>query len=78
MSLLLFYDAPTPPAGIFDDFLAIPSLSKDVGTRDFLSLVQSSPSETTAGLRYVWCKNQNHRALINHFAVAVFITAFLF
>ncbi|KAI0340261.1 FAD-binding domain-containing protein [Trametopsis cervina] len=54
VSLLMFYDAPTPPSGIFDDFLAIPSLDKDVKTRSFLSLVQSSPSNTTSGLRAVF------------------------
>ncbi|KAF5319624.1 hypothetical protein D9619_008814 [Psilocybe cf. subviscida] len=39
----LFYDAPTPPEGIFDDFLAIPATSTDISTRSLLSLVQSSP-----------------------------------
>ncbi|KZV98071.1 FAD-binding domain-containing protein [Exidia glandulosa HHB12029] len=41
--LLLFYDAPTAPAGTFDMFMNIPAFSKDVKTRSFLSLVQSSP-----------------------------------
>jgi len=49
--LLLFYDAPTPPSGIFDAFLAIPYLTKDVSTRSYLSLVQSSPDQL-AGTRY--------------------------
>ncbi|EEB96887.1 hypothetical protein MPER_03893, partial [Moniliophthora perniciosa FA553] len=48
---LLFYDGPNPPAGIFDDFLAIPFLSKDVETRDFLSLVQSSPTSAAGEQR---------------------------
>jgi hypothetical protein len=39
----LFYDAPTPPDGIFDDFLAIPATSTDISTRSLLSLVQSTP-----------------------------------
>lgn len=47
----MFYDDPTPPDGIFDDFLAIPYFSKDVSTRSFVSLVQSAPSNATAGLR---------------------------
>ncbi|KAF4610654.1 hypothetical protein D9613_006785 [Agrocybe pediades] len=54
ISLLLFYDAPTPPAGIFDDFLAIPYFSKDVKTRDFLSLVKASPSDATSGTRGIF------------------------
>lgn len=32
MSELLFYDAPTSPAGIFDHFLVIPSFESDIGT----------------------------------------------
>ncbi|KIJ50387.1 hypothetical protein M422DRAFT_777110 [Sphaerobolus stellatus SS14] len=51
ISQLLFYDGPTPPAGIFDDFLAIPYLTKDVSTRSFLSLVQASPANVTYGER---------------------------
>jgi hypothetical protein len=50
----MFYDGPTPPAGIFDDYLAIPSLTADVSTRSFLSLVQSSPSNATANQRYAF------------------------
>ncbi|KAH0826808.1 hypothetical protein J3R83DRAFT_5232 [Lanmaoa asiatica] len=30
VSEILFYDAPTPPAGIFDEFLAIPSFTRDI------------------------------------------------
>ncbi|RDX52375.1 FAD dependent oxidoreductase [Lentinus brumalis] len=54
VSLLLFYDYPTPPAGIFDDFLAIPHLSKDVSTRTFSDLVQAAPSDATAGTRGIF------------------------
>ncbi|PBK83516.1 FAD-binding domain-containing protein [Armillaria gallica] len=54
VSQILFYDAPTPPDGIFDDFLAIPSISTDVNTRDFLSLVLASPSNLTSGARGVF------------------------
>ncbi|KAI0088401.1 FAD dependent oxidoreductase [Irpex rosettiformis] len=50
-SILLFYDGPSPPAGIFDDFLAIKAFTKDVKTRSFLSLVQSSPSDATSNQR---------------------------
>ncbi|KAG6815177.1 hypothetical protein H0H87_004397 [Tephrocybe sp. NHM501043] len=54
ISLLLFYDGPTPPSGIFDDFLKIVYLTKDVSTRDFLSLVKSSPSDATYGQRGIF------------------------
>ncbi|KAL4079832.1 FAD-binding domain-containing protein [Scleroderma citrinum] len=54
VSELLFYDAPTAPSGIFDQFLAIPALQSDISTRSFLSLVQSSGSNQTAGLRGVF------------------------
>ncbi|KAH9479669.1 putative FAD-linked oxidoreductase [Psilocybe cubensis] len=52
ISQLLFYDGPNPPPGIFDDFLSIPFLTKDVKTRSFKSLVQSSPANATAGTRH--------------------------
>ena len=52
IALLLFYDGPNPPAGTFDDFLAIPYLSSNVKTTDFLSVVQASPSNATSGLRW--------------------------
>ncbi|KAH7904380.1 FAD-binding domain-containing protein [Hygrophoropsis aurantiaca] len=54
VSQLLFYDGPTPPSGIFDDFLDIPYLTKDISTRSFLSLVTSSPSNATAGSRGIF------------------------
>jgi hypothetical protein len=56
LSLFMFYNEPTPPEGLFDDFLAIPALSKDIRTRDFTSLVRSPSVNSTAeplGLRYV-------------------------
>jgi hypothetical protein len=52
----MFYNEPTPPEGLFDDFLAIPALSRDIQTRDFTSLVRSPSVNSTAGplgLRYV-------------------------
>ncbi|KAK7056284.1 hypothetical protein VNI00_002837 [Paramarasmius palmivorus] len=48
---LLFYDGPTPPPGLFDDFLAVSAIDRDIKTRDFLSLVTSSPSNATTGTR---------------------------
>ncbi|KAF7375798.1 FAD-binding PCMH-type domain-containing protein [Mycena sanguinolenta] len=51
ISHVMFYDAPTPPPGIFDAFLAIPHLTEDVSTRSFTSLVQSAPSNATTGAR---------------------------
>ncbi|KAJ7155533.1 FAD dependent oxidoreductase [Mycena crocata] len=47
----LFYDHPTPPAGIFDAFLSIPAVATDIGTRSYLSLVQSANTDLTAGMR---------------------------
>ncbi|KAF8551799.1 FAD-binding domain-containing protein [Imleria badia] len=51
---VLFYDEPTPPAGIFDEFLAIPSLIQDVYTRSYLSFVRSVPQNENAGIRGVF------------------------
>ncbi|THH28909.1 hypothetical protein EUX98_g5291 [Antrodiella citrinella] len=53
-SLLLFYDAPQPPAGMFDDFLQGTVLAKNISTRSFLSLVQAGPSNSAIGQRGVY------------------------
>jgi len=45
----MLYDAPTPPPGIFDEFLAIPNLKADIGTRGMTSLV--SAGNTTGLMR---------------------------
>jgi FAD/FMN-containing dehydrogenase len=49
-SILFFYDGPSPPP-IFDEILSVPTLTADVGTRSFLSLVESSPGDQTKGYR---------------------------
>ncbi|KAF5327622.1 hypothetical protein D9619_004635 [Psilocybe cf. subviscida] len=54
ISQLLFYDAPTPPASIFDDFLAIPYFTRDIKKRSFTSLVQASPANVTTGQRGIF------------------------
>ncbi|KAJ3508178.1 hypothetical protein NLJ89_g5895 [Agrocybe chaxingu] len=54
ISQLLFYDAPTPPPGIFDDFLAIPHFTKNVKTRSFSSLVLAAPANVTYHQRGVF------------------------
>ncbi|KAK0460443.1 FAD dependent oxidoreductase [Desarmillaria tabescens] len=41
LSVLMFYDGPTPPSGIFDDFLALPPLSQDIKSRSFHDLIIS-------------------------------------
>ncbi|KAH9054949.1 hypothetical protein EDB87DRAFT_1644067 [Lactarius vividus] len=38
---VIFYNAPTPTPGIFDDFLAIPTNQSDVKTRSLVDLVNS-------------------------------------
>ncbi|KAI9449852.1 FAD-binding domain-containing protein [Lactarius psammicola] len=38
---IIFYDAPTPAPGIFDDFLAIPTNQSDVKTRPFVDMFSS-------------------------------------
>lgn len=37
----LFYDAPVPPQGLFDDFLAIPTVLKNISTQSFSELIAS-------------------------------------
>ncbi|KAJ2916353.1 hypothetical protein MD484_g4056, partial [Candolleomyces efflorescens] len=50
-SFQLFYDGPNPPAGIFDDFLALHTATTDISTRSLLSLVQSINANETYGER---------------------------
>ncbi|KXN82296.1 Bifunctional solanapyrone synthase [Leucoagaricus sp. SymC.cos] len=54
ISQLLFYDGPTPPPGIFDKFMDVPFFTRDVKTRDLLSLVKSSPANATANQRAIF------------------------
>ncbi|KAH8981553.1 FAD-binding domain-containing protein [Lactarius deliciosus] len=50
---LVFYNAPTPAPGIFDDFLAIPTNQSDVKTRSFVDMFNSlsfvNPPNTVRG-----------------------------
>ncbi|KAF9257696.1 FAD-binding domain-containing protein [Marasmius fiardii PR-910] len=46
----LFYDAPSPAPGIFDAFLNITSVSSDIKTRPYLSMIQSANTDSTAGI----------------------------
>lgn len=41
--LAAFYDAPTPPSGMFDEFLAISHFGT-LETQSFLSLIQAAPT----------------------------------
>ncbi|KAF9244086.1 hypothetical protein BU15DRAFT_59436 [Melanogaster broomeanus] len=48
--VILFYDGPEPPKGLFDDFMGIEAF-QDVGTRSYLSLVQSPRISLFSGRR---------------------------
>lgn len=54
MSSILFYDAPTCPEGMFDEFLSAPHTEEDISTRSYISLIQSLPLNATSGLRSVF------------------------
>ncbi|KZO98683.1 Glucooligosaccharide oxidase [Calocera viscosa TUFC12733] len=45
--VLVFYDAPTPPAGTFDAFLNTPYLLADLSTQAYGDLVRAAPSNIT-------------------------------
>ncbi|KAG8683648.1 hypothetical protein FRC08_014159 [Ceratobasidium sp. 394] len=47
----MFYDGPTPPAGIFERFMTIPHFTSDVSARSLSSLVKASPANATYGTR---------------------------
>ncbi|KAG9078078.1 hypothetical protein FRC06_008547, partial [Ceratobasidium sp. 370] len=51
ISLLMFYDGPNPPVGIFERYTSIPSASSDVSTRTMSSLVRANPANGTYGTR---------------------------
>ncbi|KAH7886140.1 hypothetical protein F5I97DRAFT_1877832 [Phlebopus sp. FC_14] len=53
-SALVFYNAPTPPAGVFDEFLAIPSLVQNVSTLSFPALIKTSMANATYGSRAIF------------------------
>lgn len=65
VTLNLFYDAPEQPEGIFDEFLAITPVSKDVSVRSFLSLIQSTPSDATSGQRYGSLNSAHSTSFVN-------------
>ena len=51
---MFFYDSPTLPAGIFDDFLAIPQRRSDLGTRGMASMATAGNySGLISGHRWV-------------------------
>lgn len=47
----MFYDGPSPPSGTFDDFLNVPSLSRDVKARTFVDFIEATPAGAVNGLR---------------------------
>jgi hypothetical protein len=55
MLLIVFYDAPTPPTGLFDGFLAIPTIQSTVSTTSYSDFVLEfqSPIETGGEQRLV-------------------------
>ncbi|KAG1864797.1 FAD dependent oxidoreductase [Suillus subluteus] len=48
---ILFYNAPTPPDGIFDELLVISPSAKDISTRTYSDLIQTLPVNASSGLR---------------------------
>ena len=48
---LCFYDAPTPPPGIFNNFTNIPATLSDVKTRSYLDMFMVANSDPFAGFR---------------------------
>ena len=49
----LYYDGPSRPAGLFDDCLTIPSLSRNIYEGSFYGFIRSHPIDDLIGLRYV-------------------------
>jgi len=51
--LLVFYDGPEPPEGIFDDFLAIPEIPITAGSMTFVELLDILPASDPFATRSV-------------------------
>ncbi|KUJ08661.1 FAD-binding domain-containing protein [Mollisia scopiformis] len=51
--VFFFYDGPTAPAGIFDEFNAIPFLTDGTETRSYYDLINSDDGTNLYGLRYL-------------------------
>ncbi|KAI9437943.1 FAD-binding domain-containing protein [Lactarius indigo] len=52
---LIFYNDPNPPSGIFDAFLHIPSLQKDVGVRSYPEFIKAVSVADPPGQRGSSC-----------------------
>jgi hypothetical protein len=51
ISIVIFYDCPTPPLGLFDSFTNIASVSSDLKTRSYLDMILSFNVNASAGFR---------------------------
>lgn len=51
LALQIYYNGETPPAGLFDPFLAIPSMSSNVTTRPFSDLVTATSTAGTDNMQ---------------------------
>ncbi|PMD47417.1 FAD-binding domain-containing protein [Hyaloscypha variabilis F] len=52
--LFYFYDGPTPPAGIFDEFDAIVPIADQVSTQSYADIVNTNDQFNIYGLRYIY------------------------
>ncbi|KAF8551797.1 FAD-binding domain-containing protein [Imleria badia] len=78
-TVIIFYDAPAPPPGIFDEFLAIPTAINAMSTRSFSSFVQSIP-EYPPRLPLPLLGQQNdplNRAIFDSISVTTYTHTFL-
>ena len=55
MVISTFYNGPTPPPGVFDDFIALPSISDDTsGPRGMVPIVKAGGSAFSSSSRCVF------------------------
>ncbi|KAF2229605.1 FAD-binding domain-containing protein [Viridothelium virens] len=50
--MFYFYDGPTPPAGIFDEFDKVTPISSNVSTQSYPSLLTANNAYSLSGFRY--------------------------
>ena len=51
IGVIIFYDGPIAPPGVFDNFINIPSVSSDLKTRSYLDMFLIFDINSSAGFR---------------------------
>ncbi|KAF8267726.1 hypothetical protein EI94DRAFT_1700781 [Lactarius quietus] len=77
--VILFYNAPQPPSGIFDTFLQLPSQQKNIQTRSYADIVnlQATLSPSPVGVRHTKALSRTGRGHFCGFRTTNYSVEFL-